>query len=616
MYDLNHPLTFLERDPKSGKLKMKRHDRRPKAIKQAEAKLKASPPAAKSDPKLRHEGGHILILGAGVAGMTAAYDLLKMNLEPSQKKPITVTILEATGRVGGRSLTLRPGNPNNPTPADSFTEEVPVNGGTQEVTQTCTFETDSDDPYPPYLNAGPGRIPSFHTDLLRLCKELKVDLEVYIMESRSNLVWTKDGLKNHSGVNRQVANDIRGYVAEELHDLLTKEEGKSGFKNQDTKDNFLKLLRYFGALETVSEDDDEAVEAVYVGSQRSGYTEFPGLYNAGKIRRPLKKDDLANAKLWERSFYQAEDFEWQTTSFQPVGGMDKIHEALHREVVRIHQQCGFPGNPVHLSCPVKSIHRQGDQWEVEYEEGGEIKSIQGDYCLSNIPMVLTQSLLQEDDFSNTYWSDFSQVTGTDDIMGPTCKVGWQAERKLWQEDTYTNLVPIFGGISRIEHPMTQMWYPSDHYHGNLGVLTGAYNYSKEAKRWGNMLPSERVDEARDGAALLHSKKFAGGLEQGISIAWQNIPTQKGGWTNWENIQPYKDENGKVRTPVEILNNLRRGDNNFHIIGDQISFLPGWQEGAVQSALEVFAKVTELDRYNLPVAASVPNSKELIFGHMY
>ncbi|MCB9233105.1 MAG: FAD-dependent oxidoreductase [Bacteroidia bacterium] len=611
MYDLNHPLSFLERDPATGKFKLHRHDRRPKDL-----KLRvAAPTAERSVPFLRRHGGHIIILGAGIGGMTAAYDLLKMNLDPAQKKPVTVTVLEATGRVGGRSLTLRPGNPNNPTPADSFTEEVPLqNGDVVEVTQTCTFETEPNDPYPPYLNAGPGRIPSFHTALLQLCKELNVKLEVYVMESRSNLVWTAEGLKNHKGVNRQVANDIRGYVAEDLYDLLSKESGNSGFKNQETKQNFLKLLAYFGALETAPGPDGESM-AIYVGSQRAGYTEFPGLYNAGEIRKPLKRDDLANARLWERSFYQAEDFEWQTTSFQPVGGMDMIHHALEREVVRLHQEFGYAGNPIHLNAPVKGLQRKGNKWTVEFEENGKIHQVEGDYVLSNIPMVLTQKLLRKSDFNEMYWSDLNHVVNTPDIMGDTCKVGWQAERKLWQEDTYTNLVPIFGGISRIEHPMTQMWYPSDNYHGRLGALTGAYNYTDQAERWGKMLPGQRIDEARQGAALLHDQKFANGLKHGISIAWQNIPTQKGGWTNWENIQSYEFK-GQERTPVDILNNLRRGDHNFHIIGDQISFLPGWQEGAVLSALEVFAKVTEFHNYSLPVAATVPNTAQLVFGHKY
>jgi putative NAD(P)-binding protein len=47
---------------------------------------------------------HVVILGAGVAGLATAYELLKA------KSGYTYTILEANAKVGGRSLTLRPGD--------------------------------------------------------------------------------------------------------------------------------------------------------------------------------------------------------------------------------------------------------------------------------------------------------------------------------------------------------------------------------------------------------------------------------------------------------------------------------------------------------------------------
>src|ERR1700761_9011371 len=65
------------------------------------------------DPK----GTSVLILGAGLAGMTAALELRKAGYK--------VQILEFNSRAGGRNWTLRGG--------DSFTEL----GG---ATQTCRFE--------------------------------------------------------------------------------------------------------------------------------------------------------------------------------------------------------------------------------------------------------------------------------------------------------------------------------------------------------------------------------------------------------------------------------------------------------------------------------------------
>src|SRR3954453_5035001 len=81
------------------------------------------------DPK----GASVLILGAGLAGMTAALELRNAGYK--------VQLLEFNGRPGGRNWTLRGG--------DSFVEL----GGTR---QTCEFEQGL------YINPGPWRIPYHH----------------------------------------------------------------------------------------------------------------------------------------------------------------------------------------------------------------------------------------------------------------------------------------------------------------------------------------------------------------------------------------------------------------------------------------------------------------------
>ena len=93
------------------------------------------PVKLQGDPK----GASVLILGAGLAGMTAALELRKAGYK--------VQVLEFNSRAGGRNWTLRGG--------DSFTEL----GGS---TQTCEFENGL------YINPGPWRIPYHHRALLGL----------------------------------------------------------------------------------------------------------------------------------------------------------------------------------------------------------------------------------------------------------------------------------------------------------------------------------------------------------------------------------------------------------------------------------------------------------------
>ncbi|MGH3719065.1 MAG: FAD-dependent oxidoreductase [Pseudonocardiaceae bacterium] len=93
-------------------------------------------------PEIAGEGQSVFILGAGVAGLTAAYELSKLGY--------ACTVLEAQNRVGGRNHTARKG--------DKLFEIGPA--GVPVETHTCAFDEKL------YLNLGPGRIPYHHRRVL------------------------------------------------------------------------------------------------------------------------------------------------------------------------------------------------------------------------------------------------------------------------------------------------------------------------------------------------------------------------------------------------------------------------------------------------------------------
>ena len=62
-----------------------------------------------------------------------------------------------------------------------------------------------------YMNAGPARIPSFHTGLLGYCDKFDVPLEVEVNSSRSAYIMAKDGTRIRQ---RTAVNDLRGHIAE------------------------------------------------------------------------------------------------------------------------------------------------------------------------------------------------------------------------------------------------------------------------------------------------------------------------------------------------------------------------------------------------------------------
>ena len=54
------------------------------------------------------------------------------------------------------------------------------------------------------------------------------------------------------------------------------------------------------------------------------------------------------------------------------------------------------------------------------------------------------------------------------------------------------------------------------------------------------------------------------------------------------------------------------DPNFFIIGDQLSSLPGWQEGAIAAALNAISRMARPD-LEIPHLESLPDTRLMVEG---
>ncbi len=609
------------------------------------AQMAITPGAIRLEPG-SFEGKRALILGAGVGGLTTAYELL------AHETGMDVTVLEAQNRTGGRCLSLRTG--------DTLTEDKcsKLFGSEPGETQTVRFKQPVGDSTP-YLNAGPGRIPSSHKRLLNYLRDFGVEVEIYVMNSMSNLVYMQEGpLKDTPLIYRQLDHNVRGWIAQMVYENADKLLGSKNLAvdksdQSDLADKLRKLMISFGEL------DEEGRYAPTPGTEgfenaisRAGFDVLPGV-KAGKIAEAIKLEDLLGSEFWKQTrFYQPADFLWQQAIFQPVGGMDQVQHAFARKVAEL-------GGDIHLNSPVQSI-----DWDEETKEfvvlvaqvgTDELIEYRADYCFSNMAMPFLSKILSEKlregpagtGFDEPFKDGIAAVfaaqdrsregpdgTYRDKFLACTSKVGWQADRVLWQGEEITHqhyseknfdaqdvsdeeegVVPIFGGISWTSHPIMQIWYPSNAYHDQKGVLTGAYNFTENAFKAGNMPVAERLDLAREGASLFN-QKFGAGLHDGVAIAWQKMPYIKGGWAYWQAV-------GKPDVAAGHFNRLSQGtgvyeasgsmsDPVFFVVGDQLSSLPGWQEGAIAAALNALSRMARPD-LQIPHLERLPDTRLIVEG---
>jgi monoamine oxidase len=549
--------------------------------------LLAAPEGWTGPPRLKSgmgRGKRVLILGAGIGGLTAAYELSRAGYQ--------VEILEAQDRPGGRSLTARRGS--------VVREESDAHGKTEQV---CRFDSGL------YLNMGPGRLPYHHRRVLYYCRELEVPLEIYVMETTVNLFQTERTWDGDPQLQRRVANDAQGYVAE----LLAKALRKGSLDEEvsaDDRERLLCLLKVYGDLGAnhvcvacgkqgackecaggcmrCSACGAECPDCFrYLGSTRSGCARELTVFDPCSPTPPLALDALLNAQFWRHRFYQPTDFEWQPTLFQPVGGMDQIVQGFLRHVGPL---ICYRSQVVELKLRDKGV-------DVLYRDGfsGDVETKRADWVISNIPLPILKGI--KADFAD----DFAGAVARGRFAA-TCKVGWQANRRFW-EDTGNQ---IYGGISWIDHPITQMWYPSYDYFSAKGTMTGAYNYDDTARAFGALPLHQRLVVAREGAVRLHPEFNDPDIvppELGMSIAWHNVPFQKGGWAEWDDSPQDADAYERLLAP----------DRRFHVVGDQVSTLPGWQEGAMMSAEHVIEQIAGLRPLTVPDIRVAPQSKRLVQG---
>ncbi len=355
-------------------------------------------------------GRHVVVLGAGIAGLVSAYEL--------EQAGFRVTLLEARPRVGGRAWTVRNG------------DRIEMIG---EATQTARFSDGI------YFNAGPARLPSFHQGIIGYAQKFGVPLEVEVNSSRSAYIADAQGRIRM----RTAINDTRGYLSE----LLAKAVNQGALDQAVTPSDkalLLPLLRAYGDL-----DDGFA----FKGTMRSGFGTPPGagVSSLESAAKPVPFDRLlANPQLPFTLFEDA--LYMQATMFQPVGGMDRIAVAMeanlrHRAI---------------RNAEVRRIRRSETGVEIAYVDrpSGAAHTVRADYVICTIPFPVLAGI--DTDLPAATVAAIKSV-----VYDASNKVAFEAPR-FWEQDQ------IYGGISFVGGDTTLIWYPSAGLHSARGMLLGCY----------------------------------------------------------------------------------------------------------------------------------------------
>jgi monoamine oxidase len=407
------------------------------------------------------------------------------------------------------------------------------------TTQTIRWEEGN------YQNMGPARLPSIHVTMLGYCRELGVPLEVEINTSRSSLLQNDKANGGAVVVQRKAMNDTRGHVSE----LLSKCIARGGLDADITKEDrerMMSFLSFYGPLDK---------SGAYVGSDRAGLKTMPG---AGKqvevVEVPLDMHMLLDENFWYPMLYE-ELLDWQATMMQPVGGMDRIPYAFAKAL----------GETVQYGSPVTEIRKTAAGVRVSYTQKGAAKQIEAAYCICALPFPLLKKI------PNDLSEPFKKVVD-ESTMGAAYKLAWESKR-FWETD-----YNIYGGLSFLAQGPSPVWYPSSRLMHPTGIVAAGYGDDSDVG-FATMAMEDRYAASRASVEKLHPG-HGKDLKNPVYCGWKHVVWNEGSWVN-----SYGGGPGGYDTIIEA-------DGPIYMVGDMVSHIVGWQEGAALSARRAVGMIAD------------------------
>lgn len=488
---------------------------------QAQASPFKGPVRLDGDPR----GASVLILGAGVAGMTAALELSRAGYK--------VQVLEFNNRIGGRSMTIKGG--------DTWTEL----GG---ATQTCEFAPGN------YINPGPWRIPWHHHGLMHYCKELGIQLETFQQMNYNAYLHNTKAFGGKPQRYGAIQSDYYGHVAE----LLAKATQQDALAAAVTKEDsaiLLESLRSWGAL-----DKDMRYVKGNAASDRRGWAKGPG---GGLTAEPIPSEPMDMATVLQSGMWRAIggniSLDHQQAIFQPVGGMENVAKGFARAA----------GHLVRLNSKVVAIRQDESGVAADYidTKTGAKMVAKADWCICAIPLTILSQIPM-----NVGAALDAAIRAVP--YSPSVKVGLEFRRRFWEEDDR-----IFGGITSTDLPNAQISYPSYGYHSKgPGVLLGAYTGGAFAYELTTLPPAERIRKAVEWGAQIHPQ-YKDEYMNGVVVSWHRMPFTQGCFGTWS-----------AQSRAEHYKNLCQMDGRIVLAGEHASYVGGWQEGGITSALDAIGRL--------------------------
>lgn len=468
----------------------------------------------------------VLILGAGMAGLSAGYELAKRGHR--------VRIIEASGRLGGRVWTHRFKNKQ-------------------------------------YGELGAMRIPGSHDYTRYYVEEMRLKLRKFVNSDKDG-----DTYRDFEGVTCKTK-----VASEKISDLFHLSDSERNLAKDDLDNVYLRIMN--GFLFSLKESEKKQLFGHGPLSDRLKNWDQDSLLNVLRdsatpdaVRLMGKATLLDDYWRYSTLFFIREEIDNAFSGLAEIeGGMDGLPKAMANESLPNGKKLE---DLITFGCEVRAISQAEEGVVVTVMRDNKLEEIGSPYVLCTIPFSVLRRI------------DFRGLSGSQKIKDAIQGLGYQSstkvllncDRRFWESE-----YGIYGGKSLTDAVIKQTYYPSDNCSQDSqvsdgpGVLLGSYTWGATALRIGALRPEERGRLVVDNLKRFHPdiKEHLNAEEPYVSMAWDQHPYAAGAFSSSYpfDLQTFFPEVGQPA-------------GRLFFAGEHLSPYPTWIQGALWSALQAVKQI--------------------------
>ncbi|XP_048243567.1 putative L-amino-acid oxidase YobN isoform X2 [Haliotis rufescens] len=489
--------------------------------------------------KTTHHRKHVIVVGAGTSGLSAAYELRQAGHQ--------VTLLEIQHRVGGRTKTIK----------DKFSDGLHAEGGAMRLPESHYLTKHYIDlfnvPTRPFQNQNLNGFLSFYGDPKIKMSEWDANSDWYCTKYWEG--WDAKIMQFKTELGIKGINDYFDRTVAPVYAELRSDTSPKGWAR------WVKKWSQFSVLEFLKSDTYQ--------SPADKYKLRPWPQKALEAYRVRNYIPLINASLVEYLRALLGEW-WKDPLYTPTGGMEEIAKAFMRK-----NTTGW--NPdVDLSKDIRYGIKVEAVEEVQQQHGEKIVRVTGrndatkqpaeftgDAVIITVPLTVLRQM-------KVPLTRQRQQAVEGIYYEASTKVLLQCRTRFWQ-----NPDNLQGGFSKTNLPIGQLHYPDWEKSGipenERGILV-VYTWGQDAEMFGAQKTEEAIENAVKQVATIHPE-IVDNFEVGAVQAWFNEPTAQGAFVYLKPDQ-YND------SLLQLLNS----DHPIYLAGEALSWSNGWIQGALESGL--------------------------------